>query len=313
MAESPRRVLLRDSSLRESMDTPGVDFSLPDRLTIARTLDSLGVREAEIVAPARVEADLEVASRIRQEDLGMEISGLVYANRPECSSQVIAAGEILDRLELLMPLSPHREPQDPAEKISMMSAALEANPHCAADIGVGFPHAPQAEPALVIDAAIAGAEAGASRIIVYDTNGSAEPFEVHSLVSEVTEAVSVPVHFHGHNDLGLAVANSWAAVRAGAGGLDVTVNGLGDRAGNASLEQLAVLLHLHDIETGIEIEKLLDACRLIEALSGVAISKLAPVIGEYTFDHQSPSHLGIPTEFEAFAPTLVGSRRQTAE
>jgi len=86
---------------------------------------------------------------------------------------------------------------------------------------------------------------------------------------------------------------------------------LGDA--EAGIEQLTLLLHLHDIETGIAIERLPDACRLVEELSGIPISKLAPVIGEYTFDHRSPSHLGIPTEFEAFAPALVGGTRQTGE
>ena len=292
------------------MDTPGVDFSLKDRLEIVRTLDSLGVPEAEVVAPARVETDLAFAERMREQELRIALSGLIYANRAGCTAQGRAASKTLDRIDLLMPLSREREPPEVAEKISMMTTALQGMRACDADVGVGFPHASQVDPAIVIDAAAAGAEAGASRVIVYDTNGSAEPFGVYALIAEIVAAVTVPVHFHGHNDLGLAVANSWAAIKAGATGLDVTLNGLGDRAGNASLEQIAVVLHLHGVETGIAVEKLPQACRLIERLSGISISKLAPVIGDFAFDHRSPSHLGIPTEFEAFAPSLVGGSRR---
>jgi isopropylmalate/homocitrate/citramalate synthase len=313
MVELPARVVLRDSTLREAMDTPGVDFSLEDRLSIARTLAKLGVSEAEVVAPARVEKDLPIAERIRQENLRLATSGLIYSNRPECADQVAAAARVLDHLDLIMPLSEQREPKGSDKKIEMLIDAVSSSRDCGARISVGFPHASQVAPALVIEAAIAGVEAGAQRVIVYDTNGSAEPFAVQALIDSVVAAVEVPVHFHGHNDLGLAVANSWAAIRSGAQGLDVTLNGLGDRAGNASLEQLAMLLHLQGVETGIVMEQLPPACRLIERLSGVPVSRLAPVIGEYAFDHRSPTHLGIPREFEAFAPTLVGGSRQTGD
>ena len=311
MVDSPRRILLRDSTLREAMDTPGVEFSIDDRLAIARMLESLGVSEAEVVAPARVETDLPIAERIAQQDLHLEISGLIYSNRPECEQQVQAAGKVLDRIDLIMPLSAQREPVDFSQKVYLLTESVTNCLDCGAKIGIGLPHSSQVEPDRVVQAAKAGADAGASRVIVYDTNGSTEPFAAQELIAAVAEAVEVPVHFHGHNDLGLAVANSWAAIRSGAVGVDVTLNGLGDRAGNASLEQLAVLLHLHGFDTGLAITQLPDACHLVERLSGVALSKQAPVIGEYVFDHQSPTHLGIPAEFEAFNPTLVGADRQT--
>ena len=212
-----------------------------------------------------------------------------------------------------MPLSEQREPRGLSEKVSQLAEAVENCLDCGAKVGIGLPHASQAEPDWVVQAARAGEEAGAERVIVYDTNGSTEPFAVQELIAAVAAVVEVPVHFHGHNDLGLAVANSWAAIRSGAVGVDVTLNGLGDRAGNASLEQLAVLLHLHGLDTGIAVTRLADACHLVERLSGVALSKQAPVIGEYVFDHRSPTHLGIPAEFEAFDPTLVGGNRQTGD
>jgi isopropylmalate/homocitrate/citramalate synthase len=90
----------------------------------------------------------------------------------------------------------------------------------------------------------------------------------------------------------------------------VTLNGLGDRAGNASLEQLAMLLRIRGIETGIDVSRLKHASRIAEQVSGVPVSKLAPVVGDSIFDHKSPSHLPIPAEFEAFDPEWVGSERR---
>ena len=121
--------------------------------------------------------------------------------------------------------------------------------------------------------------------------------------------IGVPVFFHGHNDLGLAAANAFAAVRAGADGLDVTVNGLGDRAGNASLEQVAMILHLRGIRTGIRLETLTRLSGAVGRESGIAVSPLAPVVGAFVATHKSPGHLEIPELFEAFDPALVGVRR----
>ena len=192
----------------------------------------------------------------------------------------------------------------------MLMVAVDHCRDAGIGVGIGFPHAMQVDPGWLFEIAKRGVDRGAERVTVYDTNGSGEPFGVRRLIDQVVALTRVPVFFHGHNDLGLAVANSWAAVCGGAMGLDVTINGLGDRAGNASLEQVVLLLHLHSIDTAIEVSELSRASRLVERLSGVALSKLAPVVGDFIFDHRSPSHLGLPSEFEAFDPRLIGRKRR---
>jgi homocitrate synthase NifV len=122
--------------------------------------------------------------------------------------------------------------------------------------------------------------------------------------------VDVPLFFHAHNDLGLATANSLAAVQAGADGLDATVNGLGDRAGNASLEQVAMVLYLKGFSTGISLRELKPLCEAVAEESGIPIPALAPVLGSYTATHKSPGHLQAPELFEAFDPSLVGLERK---
>jgi isopropylmalate/homocitrate/citramalate synthase len=310
MPETGRDVILKDSTLREAMDTPGVEFSLTARIEIARLLESSKVVEAEIVAPSRVSADLEIGRMIKARGIGIRTSGLVYANRGEFRAEASEAATVLDRIDLIMPLSEKRKPHRFEDKCLMLADALDFGSTLGIPIGVGFPHSTQTAAEQLQKISQLGAELGASRVTVYDTNGSIEPFALRDLLQGLVPTLAVPVFFHGHNDLGLAVANSWAAVVAGASGLDVTVNGLGDRAGNASLEQLVLLLRLQGIETGIELSELHQASRLVERLSGVAVSKLAPVVGDFVFEHLSPSHLGLPTEFEAFDPEMIGRHRK---
>ncbi|NHZ73106.1 MAG: homocitrate synthase [Nitrospirae bacterium] len=310
MPDPKRHIILRDSTLREAMDTPGVWFDRAARREIAAALDRLGVAEAEVVAPSRVEADLEEVVAMRDAAVGLRLSGLIYASSPGCRGEVEQAAARLDRIDLLVPLSARREPTSRQGKVSVMLEALSWARQHFSDVGVGFPHSSQSDGDFVIDIAGQATAAGAGRITFYDTNGSAEPFGVRQIVGRLVGDLDTTVLFHGHNDLGLATANSLAAVLAGATVIDATVNGLGDRAGNASLEQVAVLLEREGFETGIDLSQLRPVSEMVAEKSGVPVSGLAPVVGDYAFDHRSPSHLAEPAEFEAFTPELVGEERR---
>jgi homocitrate synthase NifV len=305
-----RPIALRDSTLREGLDTPGVRFSPVESVRIARALAGAGVREVEVVAPARVADGLALARRLRDAGIQVRTSGLVYANRPQAGAEVEAAAAGVDRVDLLMPLSPKRPPASPAAKLTVLLDVLARAPRGRRTVGVGFPHATQAAAGLVRDIALAAVQAGAARVTVYDTNGSADPFAVRDLVADLTRRLAVPVFFHGHDDLGLATANALGAVLGGARGLDVTVNGLGDRAGNARLEQVVMALELRGWPTGVDRARLRALSRLVARLSGVPVSRLAPVVGDLVFAHRSPGHLPVPSEFEAFAPGVVGAVRR---
>jgi isopropylmalate/homocitrate/citramalate synthase len=276
---------------------------------IARALVEAGVREAEVVAPARVKEGVELVRRLRDEGVALRTSGLVYATSPRRGAEIELLRAGVDRFDVLMPLSPRRPPEARRAKMTVMLDAL-AQAAERRTVGVGFPHATQVEPAFVRAMALAAVQAGAARVTVYDTNGSTDPFAIRALVSDLTRRVAVPVFFHGHNDLGLAAANALAAVLGGARGLDVTVNGLGDRAGNASLEQVVMGLALRGWSTGVDPARLRETSRLVAELSGVPVSKLAPVVGEFVFAHRSPGHFPVLTEFEAFAPDVVGAARR---
>ena len=308
MAEPARSIVLKDATLREGLDVPHVSFSVPHRIAIAGALAAAGVPEVEIVAPSRVAEDLPVARRIRSQ-IPIRVSGLVYAHHPDWRGEVEAACEGLDRVDLLMPLSERREPHDRNQKVARLQEALSFCQGLPLEVGAGLPHSTQVDADFVVEIARSAERSGAGRITIYDTNGGAEPFGVRRLIRQVASEVAVPIFFHAHNDLGLATANAWAAIEAGAAGLDVTVNGLGDRAGNASLEQVVMLLRLHDRGTGVDPAALQGLSRLVESSSGVPVSDLAPVVGRHVFDHESPAHVEAPTEFEAFDPGLVEHQR----
>jgi homocitrate synthase NifV len=310
----PRKIIIRDSTLREGLDTPTVSFSNKAKLRIATLLDKAGVPELELAAPARLLNDLEFVKLLNRKNLKAKSSGLIYAYKPDVKQQIEEAARVLDRFDLLMPVSFKREPFGRKTKIELLSAslayALRRNP----DVGAGFPHATQADVDFLLEISVRAAKNGAKRLTIYDTNGSVDPFHVHALISKIAKKIKVPIFFHAHDDLGLATANSLAAILGGASGLDVTVNSLGDRAGNASLEQAVLNLSLMGFETGFKLGYLRKLSEVVEKESGIPVSKIAPVVGKYIFSHKSPAHLNIPKLFEAYNPACTGfNRRLTNE
>jgi len=305
-----KKTIIKDSTLREGLDVPDVNFSLEQKLKIVRLLDQAQVPEMEVVAPGKVFRDLEFVKRLKEEKLQIRTSGLVYVHNPRCLEEIEEASKYLNRFDLLMPVSPKRKPYDKSVKIRNLLEALAFSFHHLLDVGVGFPHSTQTEIDFLLEIGRESVESGARRVTIYDTNGNSDPFEIYDLVKRLKNDLDVSLFFHGHNDLGMAAANSLAAVYAGADGLDVTVNGLGDRAGNASLEQVVLSLHLKGFETGVTLRNLRQLSETVEEESGVKVSKLAPIVGKHIFVHKSPGHLECPELFEAFDPQIVGFERK---
>lgn len=313
MANSSKKVIIKDSTLREGLDVPNVNFSVEQKLKIAKLLDKANVPEIEIVAPSRVLEDLEFVKRVKEEGLRLKTSGLIYSYSPRCQEEIEEATRHLSRFDLLMPVSTKRKPYERDTKISLLLDTLAHSLRFQSEVGVGFPHSTQVEFEFLLEMGKEACKNGAKRVTIYDTNGSSDPFSVYDLIKRLKKNLDVTIFFHGHNDLGLATANSLSAVCAGADGLDVTINGLGDRAGNASFEQVVLALHLKGFNTGVMLKDLRRLSKTVEEDSGVQVSKLAPVVGEYIFSHKSPSHLESPGLFEAFDPEIVDSYRKLDE
>jgi homocitrate synthase NifV len=279
-------------------------------LRIAGLLNQAKVPEIEVVAPGKIGEDLPFAGKLKEQGMRIRTSGLVYSFSPRCKEDVLLLSGCLDRFDLLMPVSEKRRPCDRKTKTSLLKEMLDLSLQHATDVGVGFPHSTQADREFLLEISQASAEKGARRVVIYDTNGSADPSEVYELIKRLRRTVDVPLFFHAHNDLGLATANSLAAVHAGADGLDTTVNGLGDRAGNASFEQVVMVLQLKGFSTGVSLGDLKELSEVVAEESGVEIPGLAPILGEHVATHKSSGHLEIPELFEAFDPSLVGLDRK---
>lgn len=310
MPESGKHIVIRDSTLREGLDVPRVSFSIEQRTHIAKLLNEAGVSEIEIVAPGKVDADLGFARTLKDLQLEIKATGLIYANNPAVSDQIHAAAKCLDWIDLIMPVSPLRKPYDYATKSSVLTRALKIAAETMQGFGAGFPNATQTDSTILLELATEAIANGAGRITIYDTNGNANPFSVFELIKKLRPNINVPLFFHGHNDLGMATANTMAAIKAGADGIDATVNGLGDRAGNCSLEQMALLLELEGYHTGITLPLLKTLSRVVATESGIEVSPLTPVVGDYIFSHKSPGHLEVPGLFEAYDPGIVGAERE---
>lgn len=308
--EGSQKTIIKDSTLREGEDVAGVNFSLKQKLKIAALLDAVRIPEIEVVAPGKVFKDLEFVKKLRGKRLQVKTSGLIYVFSSRFCEEVEEASQYLNRLDLLMPVSPKREPFGQKTKIDLLLKGLAFSKQHLAEVGVGFPHSLLTKIDFLFEIGAESLKGGAKRITIYDTTGISDPFATYDLIKRLKKVLKVPLFFHGHNDLGLATANSLAAVYAGADGLDVTVNGLGDRAGNASLEQVALSLHLKEFETGVRLRDLKRLSETVEKESGVNVSRLAPVVGGHIFVHKSPGHLKNPELFEAFDPQLVGFKRK---
>ena len=307
---SNKRIIIKDSTLREGLDVPDVNFSIEEKLIIAKLMDQAKVPEIEVVAPGKVFQDLEFVKKMKARGLSIRTSGLIYSFNSQAREEINEASKYLSRFDLLMPVSPKRKPYERSEKIGLLLDILSFSLHHSPEVGVGFPHAAQTEIEFLLNISAEAVRQGAKRVTLYDTNGSLDSFEVYHLVKRLKENFEISLFFHGHNDLGMATANSLAAVYAGAEGVDVTMNGLGDRAGNASLEQVVLSLHLKGFETGIILKDLKSLSESVEKASGLRVSELAPVVGKNIFIHKSPGHLESPDLFEAFNPQLVGSKRE---
>jgi len=188
----------------------------------------------------------------------------------------------------------------------------------AKDHGVTVEFSPEdatrTEPDFLQQVLRAAEESGADIINIPDTVSTATPERMLEIISQAVSTVSIPISVHCHNDFGLAVANSLAGVRAGASQVHVTINGLGERAGNASLEEFVIALHLlHDRKTNINTKLIYETSRLVSRLTGVPVQPNKAIVGENAFGHESGIHVhGIlksPLTYEPISPDLVGRSR----
>ncbi len=318
-------IVIRDSTLREGLELPGGNIPLKEKLKIARLLESAGIPEIEIGMPYGIKSCLSLAESIKLNRLKIKTSALILSYRPTCKEEVkIAAKSNIDRVEILFPTSDILLNLRDYYKIrkqnipELMRRIYGCAKKYLRNAGTGFVDATRTDTDFLIQLAKEAQDSGSDRIIIYDTVGVATPALIRKMVSAIKRHISLPVFVHCHNDFGLATANSLAGLEAGADGADVVVNGLGDRGGNAALEEVVLALEiLYGVRTGIKLEKLAELSRLVEKTTGIRKCPVKPVVGDFTFLHSPVMHIrnaasGNYQGFEPFEPELVGSQRRYA-
>ncbi|WP_167758811.1 LeuA family protein [Thermaerobacter sp. FW80] len=321
-----RPVIINDCTLREGEQAAGVNLDFEAKCRLARALVAAGVRHLQVGYPGRSTADETFArwisgAALRTPDGHTVVTeAIVQVFLDDWREQIdraLATG--VDWVVLMFPASDLRLTYvQRTTRRQMLQHSTKAVRY-AVGRGCHVRFSPtdttRAHPAFLRDLYRAVVDAGAERVTVADTAGAATPEVFAELVSQVREWSGVPVHIHCHNDFGLALANTLAGVRAGAASADATLGGLGERAGNAPLEQLAVVLELlYGAETGIELARLTPLVRQAFAEFGLQLPPWHPVAGRDAFAHKLDAHvLGVlrhPMVYEALAPEQVGNTRR---
>jgi isopropylmalate/homocitrate/citramalate synthase len=305
---------LYDTTLRDGEQTVGVVLDPPQKLEIARLLDDAGVGRIEAGFPRVSEEDAEAVRLISEAGLRAEIWGFSRAVPADLEALVdlgvrysVIESPISDLK--LDALGVSREMM--LERIaSAMRFAAEHDIH-AAFFGVDSTRADLDFFRRAYETAV---EAGAREVAVVDTLGIAGPEAVSDLVGRTIQWLDgTPVHFHGHNDFGLATASAVAAVRAGATWLHGTVNGMGERAGNANLGEIALTLRaVYGVESGLRLDRIRAVSERVRGLSGYALEPWKPLVGENLFRRESgavASQFHDPPSIEPYSSELVGADR----
>jgi 2-isopropylmalate synthase len=314
MGSTLAKTLILDSTLREGEQTPGVNFSVEEKVEIARHLDGAKVNMIEAGHPAVSQDVMEAVKRISAERLSAEIlaHGRALISDVECAIKCD-----VQRMAIFLGVTDTKLRSLKMTQETAVEAAVNSV-QFAKDHGMKVRFTAEdgtrADYDFVVRICRAAIEAGADRISMPDTVGSMTPAKMRDVFKRLSSDLKVDLDAHCHNDLGMAVANAVAAVEGGATAVHTTVNGLGERAGITAMEPFAVALKvLWNMDT-VDLSKMPDLSLLVEKYSGVPISPTQPIVGENAFSHKAGVHAAAvifdPQTYEAFQPAIVGRQRE---
>ncbi|MCW3994573.1 MAG: 2-isopropylmalate synthase [Candidatus Bathyarchaeota archaeon] len=310
------RIRIFDTTLRDGEQTPGVSLTAEDKIEIARQLSKLGVDTIEAGFPSSSEGERKVVKEIAHAGLTSEICAL-----SRCTKGDIDAALDCDvgLVHVFIPTSPiqmkYAVSLTPEQVLASAIESIEYVKKHGVKCEFSPMDATRSELPFLKKVCKAAQEAGMDRLNVPDTVGIMIPKSTARLIEELKTVVSVPISIHCHDDFGMATANSLAAVEAGAVQVHVAVNGLGERAGNASLEEVVMALHeIYKYKTGVNTRLIYSTSRMVAALTGITVQANKAIVGENAFSHESGIHTrGItekPLTFEPIKPELVGRTRK---
>jgi 2-isopropylmalate synthase len=321
---STERIRIFDTTLRDGEQSPGCSMNLAEKLTLARQLERLGVDVIEAGFPIASEGDFEAVRAVARELRETQVCGLARTG----SADIERAAQALDaaarpRIHTFIATSDihlqHKLRMSRERVLEEIDRAVrQARRHCD-DVEFSAEDATRSDPAWLVEVFRVALEAGASTLNVPDTVGYTTPDEYAALIGHLLASVPgierAVVSVHCHDDLGLAVANSLAAVRAGARQIECTVNGIGERAGNTALEECVMSVKtrpdvFRGLETGIRTTEIYPSSRLLSSIIGVPVQPNKAVVGDNAFAHEAGIHqdgvLKAAITYEIMTPQSIG-------
>ncbi|MBT9168510.1 MAG: 2-isopropylmalate synthase [Syntrophomonadaceae bacterium] len=311
-----KEVILVDTTLRDGEQTAGVVFSNKEKVRIAQMLDSLGVHQLEVGIPVMGGDEKEAIKAIV--DLGLDASIMAW-NRAnvndikeslDCGTDSLAISISTSDIHIIHKLQTSRE-----WVLDNMARAVEFAKKHHKYVSVNAEDASRSDFDFLVKFALRAKECGADRLRFCDTVGILEPFKTYEIIKQLISATGMDIEMHTHNDFGMGTANALAGVKAGASLVGVTVNGLGERAGNAVLAEVVMALkYLYETDVQVKAVELREISEYVALASGRTLSVCAPIVGTNMFAHESGIHAdGVikhPATYEVFHPEEVGLERQ---